>query len=199
MSHRGDNPFPSTERSECELNQRSSTGRPVREVQNQGTEVKLAHHNLQVSDTRYIEKVFAKVRQNFESSRRRPDAGSKDQCIDMKQQYISENETFVACRSANFDAPKMFFDSTQKLILNPKHEILSDSTIEWYDKALKWAKSEGTRLLRLSCLGRMHGKISFKSPRCTENDLESMENQLSSSGIFFHDIQHCRFSKRFQK
>ena len=57
--------FPSTERSGREVNQRSSTGKPRREVQNQLKEVNLFHHNLDISNTRHIEKVFANVRQSW--------------------------------------------------------------------------------------------------------------------------------------
>ena len=63
--HRDHNPFPSTERSGREMNQRSSTGKSGREVQNQLTEVELNHHNLEISSTRYIEKVLATVRQKL--------------------------------------------------------------------------------------------------------------------------------------
>ena len=47
------------------LNHRSSTGKPGREVQNQHAEVKLNHNNLEISNTRFIEKVFANVRQKL--------------------------------------------------------------------------------------------------------------------------------------
>ena len=48
------------------MNQRSSTaGRTVREVQNQLTKVKLNHYNFEISNTRYIEKVFANVRKQL--------------------------------------------------------------------------------------------------------------------------------------
>ena len=57
--------FTSAERSVREMTQRSSTGQPVREIQNPLTEVKLNHHNLQISDTRYDEKVFAIIQQTF--------------------------------------------------------------------------------------------------------------------------------------
>ena len=43
------------------MNQRLSTGKLEREAQNQLTEMKLNHHNLEISDTRYIEIVFANV------------------------------------------------------------------------------------------------------------------------------------------
>ena len=63
--HRGDNPFSSTESSVREMNERPSTGKPVRGVQNQLTEVKLDHQNLQVFENRYIEKVLMNVRQKL--------------------------------------------------------------------------------------------------------------------------------------
>ena len=52
MWHRRDDPF-------------RSTGRPGREVHNQLTEIKLIHHNLDISKTRYIEKVFTNVQQKL--------------------------------------------------------------------------------------------------------------------------------------
>ena len=64
--HRGDNPFSSTEKSVREMNQRLSTGKPVRGVQNHHlTEVQLDHHNLEFSDNRYTGKVFTNVWQKF--------------------------------------------------------------------------------------------------------------------------------------
>ena len=62
MWHRDDNPFPSTERSGREKNQRSRNDKSGPEVQNHLTEVRMNHHNLEISNARYIEKVFAKVR-----------------------------------------------------------------------------------------------------------------------------------------
>ena len=84
MWHRYDNLCPSTERSVREMNQRSSTGKQVREVQKQITGIKLNHHNLEISKTRYIEKVFANVRQKLN----RPEddqivLDQKSQCADM--------------------------------------------------------------------------------------------------------------------
>ena len=60
--HRDVEPIPSTERSGREMNQRSGTGRPEREVQKQLAKAKLNHHNLEISNTRYTENVFATVR-----------------------------------------------------------------------------------------------------------------------------------------
>ena len=39
---------------------------------------------------------------------------------------------------------------------------------------------------------------TFKYPLLTKNCWESMENQLSSSGIFSQDLHHCRFFQIFQ-
>ena len=63
--HRDVEPIPSTERSGREMNQRSGTGRPGREVQKQLAKAKLNHHNLEISNTRYTENVFATVRQKL--------------------------------------------------------------------------------------------------------------------------------------
>ena len=46
-------------------NQRSSIRKPGREVQNQDKEVKLNHHNLEISNIRCTENVFANVRQEL--------------------------------------------------------------------------------------------------------------------------------------
>ena len=64
---RDDNPFPRTERSVREMNERSSTGKPGREVQNQLTEVTLDHDNVEICSNRFFEKVFSNIRQKVES------------------------------------------------------------------------------------------------------------------------------------
>ena len=92
--HRDDNLFPSTERSEREMNLRSSNRKREREVQNQLTEVKLNHNNLEISNTRYIEKVFANARQKL--NRLEDDQmvlEKKGQCIDVEIIHTSINES----------------------------------------------------------------------------------------------------------
>ena len=131
--HRGDNPFSSTESSVREMNERPSAVKPVRGVQNQLTEVKLDHQNLQVFENRYIEKVLMNVRRKLN----RPEG---DQMLDHRVHlliwglfmtttmkaviHVGEdyNKNLVACGNTNFDALKTFFDIRQKLILNQKHE-----------------------------------------------------------------------------
>ena len=131
---RDDNPFPSTERSGREVNQRSSTGKRRREVENQLTEVKLNHHNLEIPNTRHIEEVSANVRQKWN----RPE---DDQMVPDPKVNVLECSLFVSTtmkaaihlgenykdnlfihRNTDFEALKPLFDITQKLILEQKHE-----------------------------------------------------------------------------
>ena len=63
--YRNENPRPSTEKSGRDVNQRSSTKKSCREEQNRLTETKLTHHNLQIFNRPYLEKVFANVRQKL--------------------------------------------------------------------------------------------------------------------------------------
>ena len=101
-------------------------GKPGRGVQNQHVEVK-----------------FEPPHTISESLRRRPDsAGPRSQCIDLEIVHVNDNEklrftletsykdNLFTYRNTNFEALKTSFDMTQ-LILNQKHEIRHDSTIEW--------------------------------------------------------------------
>ena len=65
------------------MNQRRSTGKPVRGVQNQLTEVKLDLNNLKVSDNRYNQKVYTNVRQKLNRSESVQTLDQRGQCIDM--------------------------------------------------------------------------------------------------------------------
>ena len=115
--------------------------------------MKLNHHNLEISNTRYIEKVFANVRQKLN----RPE---EDQIVvDQKKvnvliwemKHVNNNESSdTSCgknyndnlftyRNTNFEALKTLFDITQKLILNQKHEITHVSTMEW--QFTSWMRS----------------------------------------------------------
>ena len=51
-----------------EMSERSSTGRPVRGIQNPVARTKLDYRILQISDNRYLEKVFTTVRQKLNRS-----------------------------------------------------------------------------------------------------------------------------------
>ena len=119
------------------------------------------------------------------------------------------NENLVENRNTNFEELKTFFDITQRLILEHEFEILNVSTIECtfspctrsslvYDQAIKWAKAKVCVYSdSVSCWGRCvsiqkqmkNGQINFgtsNKPTLTEL-LESMENRLSSSGLFSQD------------
>ena len=83
---RDDNPFSSAGGTTA------GDGRLVRGIQIQLARTKLAYHNLQISDSLYLEKVFTNVRQKLPS--RRPDsARSKSQCIDMVIIYVNNDES----------------------------------------------------------------------------------------------------------
>ena len=119
--HRGDSPFSSAERSVREMNQRSTTGKPVRGIQNPLAEVKLDHHNLQVPDNRYIEEVFANVRPKLN---RLEGDQMLDQMVLVFIWGLFVSTTMKATihlgeiYNSNFDALKTLFDITQKLVLN---------------------------------------------------------------------------------
>ena len=93
--HKGDNPFPSTERSGREVNPRSSTGKREREAQNQLTEVKL-NESPQFRDLQHLIhwESLHECQKKVESSWRRPDsAGSRSQCTAMEIICVNDNES----------------------------------------------------------------------------------------------------------
>ena len=187
--HRDDNPFLSTARWVREMNQRSSTRKPGREVQNELTETTLTQHNLEISNTRCIEIVFANVRQKLV----RPEDAQivLDQKVNVLMSWLfmsttmkaaihlGENDTdnLVTYINAIFEALKTLFDITQKLILNQKHEVKHVSTTEWqlppwmrntlrHDKVIQLSKAKvNVYSDAVLCLGRdpqasrCHGKV----------------------------------------
>ena len=195
------------------MNQRSRTVKPGREAQNQLKEVKLNNHNLEISNTRYTENVFADVRQKLnrpEDDQIVLDKGS--QCVDMglfmstttqAAIHLEENynENWFTCTNPNFEALKTLFDITQKLILK-KHEIKHVSTIEWqfihrmrspllHDKNNQVVRSKSTRLFRCSSLPGQ-GEVERTTPIFPEFPINrelvaTDENHWSSSGVFSQD------------
>ena len=138
---RDDNPFPSTGKPVREINQQSSIGKPVRGILNQFTSVKLDYHNFQVSDIPYIENVFMNVRQKLNRSK-------DDQMLDQRVSvliwrsilvttmkaaiHLGEiyKENLIANRNTNSDGLKTLFDITQRSISKQEFEMLKVSTIE---------------------------------------------------------------------
>ena len=111
---------------------------------------KLNHHNLKASTTRYIENVFANVRQKM--NRPEDDQIVLDQevnvliCFFMSTTmkaaiHLGENynDNLFTYKNTNFEAFKTLFDITQKLILNQKHEIRHISTTECH--LTSWMRS----------------------------------------------------------
>ena len=117
----------------------------------------------------------------------------------------SYNENLVAYRNTNFKELRALFDSTQRLILEQSIEILKVSAMIWrftpwmrstcHDQVYKKQKSTSTQILSCVWEGCMiiqkrmrNGKVNWKtSNKPTHSELfflESMENHLSSSGIF---------------
>ena len=68
------------------MNQRSSTGRPVRGAQNQLWPTTIFKSPI-------LDRLRKSLRMFDDSSRRRPDAGSKGQCIDMGIIYVNKDES----------------------------------------------------------------------------------------------------------
>ena len=104
------------------------------------------------------------------------------------------SEDLVALRNTNFEELKTLFDITQRLILEHAFEILNVSTNEWHLRpwdeiqVFKWATAKvHVYSDSVLCPGKMYDHTeankTSNSPTHTEN-LESMENQVSSSGIF---------------
>ena len=129
------------------------------------------------------------------------------------------NDNLEVFRNTNFEELKNFFDITQRLILEHEVEILNVSTIDWkasswtrsarmHDQVIKCTKAEvHVHSDSVLCLEKMqdHSEANerwnaqleeFNNPTLTENYLESMDNQLSSNGIFSQDLRHWKPPKR---
>ena len=93
---------------------------------------KLHFHNVQISDCRYLEKVFKNLRKKVESRRRRTSnwyRSVEDQRIDLGTIYVDNDESLhpswpnyvenlEVYRNTNFEELQNLFHITQKLMLN---------------------------------------------------------------------------------
>ena len=127
-----------------------------------------------------------------------------------------------ACQNHNFGGIKTLFDISLRLTAENSFEILKLSTMMYefspwmrmtlcHDQPIKWAKTTvHVYSASVLCLGRIRnpseattsGKnrvIISNNPTSTQNCLELMENQWSSSGIFSQDTHRSRFPDRFRK
>ena len=154
--------------------QRSSIEKSIAKVQNPLMETRLIHHNFEIFNTPYLEKVFANVRLKL-----RPDAGSQGQWDNLVNIHDSDNEGSSSSRvvlhkkmfttkNTDFEQLKTLFDITQKLILEQRIEIHGVSTIEghvtsWRRSTLLHDKENKLSKARphvysdsVLCLGKMH-------------------------------------------
>ena len=137
-------------------------------------------HNMQISDHRYLEKVFKNLRQKLNLAEEAPILGLKANvliwglfmsgtmkaAIHLGPSYIENLEVY---RNTNFEELKNLFDFTQRLIFDHQAEILNVSTIDW--KVSSWTtstlthdqdESKSTCLLRF-CLMLGEDARSFRS------------------------------------
>ena len=139
------------------------------------------NHNLVISNTGYIEKVFAHVLQKLNHPEDDQIVLDQKVTVLIWRMFMSTtmkaaihlgehcNDNLVTYRNTNFEAPKPLFEITQKLILNQKHEIKHISTIEWqftrrmryslpHDKVIKLSKAKvHVYSDSVLCLGKMYG------------------------------------------
>ena len=142
----------------------------------------------QVSDYRYLEKVFKNLRQNLNLAEEAPVLNLRTNVLiwwsfmstTMKADihpgpnYVEDLEEN---RNTNFEELQNLFDITQKLILNHQAEILNVTTIDWtapswgstltHDQVIRWTKAKSTCLLRLRIMLRRNVR-SFRSESKTE-------------------------------
>ena len=130
----------------------------------------------------------------------------------------SYNENLAAYRNTNFNELRALFDITHRLILEQTFETLDVCTMMWHftlwmrstlchDQVIKWATAKGyVKSGSVLCLGRMYdhtpanakwkGQLEDFHQTLSENYLESMENQFSSSALIHQSVHHWRFFKR---
>ena len=118
---------------------------------------------MQISDHRYLEKVFKNLRQ-VESGRKATVLNLKTNELiwgflmstTMKAAFhLGTNYTEISevYRNANFEELQNLLDITQRLILERQAEILNVSTIDWtapswtrstrtHDQVIKWTKAK---------------------------------------------------------
>ena len=93
-------------------------------------------------------------------------------------------------KNTNFEEIQSLFGITQKLISDHSEDILNVKRIESTTLFNAWGSCQ--ILQKQTEDGKAKWQIS-NCPLLPKNSWESMENQLSSSGIFSQDLRHCRF------
>ena len=192
---------------------------------NQLARKKLDHHDMQISDNQDFEKVFTNIRQKLNRSENEKILDPKVNVLiwwlfmstTMKAAVLlghKYNDNSVTNRNTDFEELKTLFDISQRLILDQDFEILNVSSIElkftpWMRSTYTtWQSNHGRKQRYTSTqiqffvwkdarAFRSQCKVERStSPPNTKIYLGSTENQMSSSGIFSPDLQHCRFSNK---
>ena len=117
---------------------------------------KLHFHNMQISDHRYLEKVFKNPIIGIEALNTNVlicglfMSTTMKAAIHLGPNYVEHLDVY---RNTNFEELQNLFDITQKLILNHQSEILNVTTIDWtspswarstltYDQVITWTKAK---------------------------------------------------------
>ena len=193
---RDDYPFSSAGKPVREKGQRSSAEKPVHGTQNQLTRMKLSHHNLEVSDNMYIEKVVTNVRQMLNRSEddqmfyQRVNVLIWDYLCQQrwKQRYILDKITmriWLLTRTPTSMRSRRCSTSCRSWSWSRIFTPWMRSTL-LHDKVIKWAKAKvHVYSDPVLCLGKMQEHAEAKEK--WQDQLQYFQqspNQLSSSGIF---------------
>ena len=144
------------------VNVQGSRWKQQQGIENQLERTRSDFHNMQISDSLYVDKVFENLRQKLRLSSFSLDAktnvliwgllvpATTKSSVYLGLQY---QENLVAYKNTNFEELKTLFDITQRLIVEQSFEILNVSTMIWnftpwtrstlcHDQVIKWAKAK---------------------------------------------------------
>ena len=198
----------------------ASTRKLVRGDDNQIERTRSAFHNMQVSDHRYPERVFRNLRQKLNLAEEAPVLDLKTNVLiwclftstTMKAAvHLGPNyhENLEVYKNTNFEERKTssiplrdgYWNMKPKFRMYPRLIGLLLHGREQNTRLLRFRLMlrEDARAFRSEQKGGMINLKNFDSPILTKNNLELIENRLSSGGEFFQDLLHWRSSRRPKK
>ena len=163
-----------------------------RGVENQLERTRLDYHNVQISDYRYVEKVFENLRQKLRSFSLDAKTNvliwglfmstTMKSSVHLGLQY---QENLVAYRNTNFEELKTLCDITLRLIVEQSFEILNVSTMKntffpWmrsslcHDQAIKYVHSDS-----VLCLGKISEANGMRKSQISEFQQSNEYTELS--------------------
>ena len=178
---------------ECESS--GSTGKSVRGIDNKLERTRLEHHNMQISEYRYVERVFKNLRPLLNRSQ-------NVQMLDLKTYVLIWGLFLSTTMKASSSLEIDLGNTNSRFWTFPR---LSGHFLPGWDplcQTTQWSsgrKQKYTSTQIQFYVGKMYerteanakiGNINsqtFISPTLTENYLESMEKRLSLSGMFSQD------------